>query len=86
MSITESRKCTDTSSAWESDKPQCCGERGVMGLLLIFAIILIFLEGKLILQMHSRIERLTGSRRELKAENARLRKEVDGIVLRVKAD
>ena len=57
-----------------------------MGFLLIVALILIFLEGKLILQMHSRIERLTGSRRELKAENARLRKEVDGIVLRVKAD
>ncbi len=57
-----------------------------MGLLLIVALILIFLEGKLILQMQSRIERLTGSRRELKAENARLRKEVDGIVLKVKAD
>lgn len=52
-----------------------------MGFLLIPALILIFLEGKLILHQYSYIQKLVGARYELKQENARLRKKVEDIVV-----
>ncbi len=54
-----------------------------MGFLLIPAVVIIFLEGKLILELQGRIDRLRGSRHELKVENVRLRKEVENNVLKI---
>ena len=54
--------------------------------LLILANALILLEGRLILKLYSHVEMLRGCRRELRAENERLRKEVDGSVIRFKTD
>ena len=55
-------------------------------LFLILADALILFEGLLILKLYSYNERLTGSRRELKIENRRLRKEMENSVIRFKMD
>jgi len=54
-----------------------------MGFLLLLSLCLISLQMKLILRQHSYICKLTGARHELREENKRLRKEVEGIVLKV---
>lgn len=56
---------------------------GALIFVLILADALILLEGKLILKLYSHVEMLRGCRRELKAENKRLREEVAGIVLKI---
>lgn len=50
-----------------------------MGFLLCASLFLIFLEVKLILQQHEYINKQTGSRFELKEENARLRREIKSL-------
>lgn len=52
----------------------------MMGFLLIMALCLIFFLVQVVLQQYGRIERLSGSRRELKAEIARLRREKKNAV------
>ena len=54
-----------------------------MGVLLLLSLCLMGLQMKLILRQHSYICKLVGARAELKEENRRLRKEVEGIVLKV---
>lgn len=54
-----------------------------MGVLLLLSLCLMGLQMKLILRQHSYICKLVGARAELKEENKRLRKEVEGIVLKV---
>ena len=54
--------------------------------LLILADVLIILEGKLILKLYGYIEALRGCRSELRAENRRLRGEMENNVIRFKMD
>ena len=54
-----------------------------MGVLLLLCLCLMGLQIKLILRQHSYICKLVGARHELKEENKRLQKEVEGIVLKI---
>ena len=54
-----------------------------MGVLLLLSLCLMGLQMKLILRQHSYICKLVGARAELKEENARLRKRVENVVLKI---